>query len=278
MKLYVPILLTLYTTPFVIPAEAGIYVRQFFKVSTVVYIVLLILFSNLSFSQTDSISNVKDTLLIGGQRFPRPKPSTDPAADRLFYSANGKAQKDGIRVSVHLAYIKESLVPVIVFPGVNIGLFDVVSFGAGISVPPIGFYLFNAKVTPLKIYKTSISVGAFFIGYLPEGSDVVGIPYTAVTGDIDQVSLTGGIALPTVGGSPLIILGGDVKVTRGFKLMTENWLLFSFPGALSLSIFGGRFSFQQAAIDAGLAILTSLSEHSPGVVTLAPTVSLSVGF
>ena len=183
----------------------------------------------------------------------------DPNSTRLFFSPTGRTlPRDGAYAGVY-----ELFVPFIAY-----GITDALMIAGGSP-----FYLALGGVTPpvylgpklrlLQWERVAASVGALAL-VVPDGSDSfhLGILYGAATwGDADA-SVTGGLGWGYVedqmADRPLAMLGGEYRVSRRVKLLTENLFV---PGETSVIASAGiRLFGERLAADAG--VVTLLGEGS----------------
>ena len=192
--------------------------------------------------------------------------SEDPGGTRLFFTATGRSLNRG-----------ESYVGtyVVVLPFASVGLTDRVTVGAG---APVLFGRFEPfyiapKVQILRRPTVQAALGtlAFF-----SDSDVYGIAYGVGTfGDADN-ALSAGLGFfysgEDVHNEPAAMLGGEFRMGRRIKLITENYL---FPEALGVVVSGGiRVIGDRFSAEAGIAAL-----HGEGTLDCClPLINLSYAF
>ena len=167
----------------------------------------------------------------------------DSGTTRLLFTATGRTLGQG------KAYVGTYL---IALPFVAIGLTDRVTIAAGAPVlfgefEP--FYL-GPRVQVLRTPTEQVSLGtlAFFFD-----DEVVGIVYGVGTfGDSDN-ALSAGVGYFYSGdevlNEPAFMLGGEVRVSRRIKVITENYVLPDAVGMLlagGVRIIGDRFSTEIA--------------------------------
>lgn len=83
-----------------------------------------------------------------------------------------------------------------------------------------------------------------------------GLVYGGVTAGDMIASFSGGLAFPFVSDDgfeedPLLILGGELRVSRGVKLITEHWVATGEGAALlslGVRIIGSRLTVEAAAV------------------------------
>lgn len=173
---------------------------------------------------------------------------TDPNPTRLFFAPTGRALKKGE------AYFG---VYEILLPFVQYGITDRISIGGG---TPLIFGSSDLPfwVTPkVQIYKArSAEVSLGVLHFFNVGDYNLGIAYGVVTaGSADSAFTVGaGYAYERSGedgddgGSPLLMVGGERRVSRRIKLVTENYV-FKDGG---LASGGVRFLGERLSVDLGL--------------------------
>ena len=154
----------------------------------------------------------------------------DPGATRLFFTATGRSLSQGE------SYIGTY---VIALPFAAVGLTDRVTIAAG---APVLFgelepFYIGPKVQVLRRPNVQASLGtlAFFFD-----DETVGIAYGVGTfGDTDK-ALSAGLGFfysgDEVVNEPAFMFGGEARVSRRIKLMTENYVL---PDAVGVILSGG---------------------------------------
>ncbi len=171
----------------------------------------------------------------------------DPNPTRLFFAPTGRSLDKGE------AYFG---VYEVLLPFVQYGVTDRFSIGGGTPLV-IGFggdqpFWFTPKFQVVKGRSTEASVGV--LHFVNMGDASVGIAYAVVTqGNPDSaVTVGGGYAYASAdesrAGAPVVMLGGEKRVSKRLKLVTENYW-FSNAGLLS----GGlRFMGERLSADLGL--------------------------
>ena len=181
----------------------------------------------------------------------------DPNTTRLFFSPTGRTlPQDGAYAGVY-----ELFVPFIAY-----GITDALMIAGGSP-----FYLALGGQTPpvylgpkLRVFaseRLATSVGALAL-VVPDASDSfhLGILYGAATwGDADA-SVSGGLGWgyveDQVADRPLAMLGGEYRVSRRVKLLTENLFV---PGETGVIASGGiRIFGERLAADAGIVTLLAI--------------------
>lgn len=169
----------------------------------------------------------------------------DPSGTRLFFTSTGRALRQGE------AYVGTYLV---VLPFAAVGITDRITIGAGAPVLFGEFEPFYVapKIQILNASRVQVSAGALAFIF---DSEVVGIAYGVGTFGTPDRALTAGLGFGFSGddfeSEPVGMVGGEVRVSRRVKLLTENYFLPSETGAAlsgGIRFFGDRF-----AADVGVA-------------------------
>ena len=166
----------------------------------------------------------------------------DPNPTRLFFGPTARSLKQGA------GYVG---VYEILLPFVQVGLTDRLSFGAG---TPLIFGDGSAHpfwITPkVQVYASAsaqASVGVMH--FLNVGDGNFGIAYVVGTRGTADTAVTGGIGYAydrtynSKNGAAVVMVGGEHRVTRGMKILTENYI-FSGGAVLSGGVrwLGERFA------------------------------------
>jgi hypothetical protein len=139
---------------------------------------------------------------------------------------------------------------------VAVGITDFLSISGGMSLFPgtSSQLLYVApKITPVHLEKFDFSAGALYIS-IPEEVEDAGIAYGVSTYGSEKASFTFGLGWGFTTGElenkPIIVLGGDVRLSDNFTLLTENWIP---PDSdFALISLGLRFFGENLAADFGL--------------------------
>jgi hypothetical protein len=184
--------------------------------------------------------------MVNGQVWPE-----DPHATRLFFGPTARAIEQG-----------EGYFGVyeLFFPFVSYGLTDRFTISAGTPIVPeaIGqiFYL-APKYEVIRTGNTSAAVGvlALFATSALEGGSA-GLLYGVGTFGAPDGALTVGATVPFVtggggeiGSDPAFMLGGEARLTRRTKFISENYL---FPKSGALVSGGIRFFGERLSADFGV--------------------------
>jgi hypothetical protein len=172
----------------------------------------------------------------------------DPNPTRLFFAPTGRSLKKGE------AYFG---VYEILLPFVQVGITDHISIGAG---TPLIFGDFERPVwvTPkIKIMEsrsTALSAGVLHFFNVDDAS--IGIAYGVVTQGSTDNAVTVGLGYAYAreddddAGSGVLMLGGERRVSRRIKLVTENYV---FKGG-GFASGGLRFFGEKLSADFGLVV------------------------
>lgn len=178
----------------------------------------------------------------------------DPNSTRLFFAPTGRRLKSGSGYfSVYELF----------FPMFAVGISDYVTLASGISFIPGSdnqIFYFAPKITPFQNDKFAISIGDFFVSF-PNNRDNLNILYTVGTASFNTSAITIGVGYETTSDKPILFIGGEVRVARYAKLITENWFIAdSEYGFLSI---GFRFLGERIAVD--FALVSPLTERADPV-------------
>ncbi len=191
---------------------------------------------------------------------------TDPNRTRLFFAPTGRTLGKGDW------YFADYY---LFFPSVNYGVGSRLSLGGGLSIFPSGsmknqFYFFTPKVALKQSESVNISAGALVLkmpGNFDEDVSLISVLYTVGTYGSHDRSMTLGIGYGLVDGKaaerPLVVLGGEHRLTRRIALVTENWTVPGIDNAL-VSL-GLRFLGEGLSVD--LALINTIGKESifPGI-------------
>jgi hypothetical protein len=175
----------------------------------------------------------------------------DPNPTRLFFGPTARSLKQG----EGYAGVYEILLPF-----VQIGITDRVSVGAG---TPLIFgdgsahpFWITPKVQVFESASTQASVGVMH--FLNVGNGTLGIAYVVGTRGSADSAITGGIgyaydrSYDTTNGAAVVMIGGEHRVRRGLKVMTENYV---FNGGTILT-GGVRWLGEHFSADLALVVPT----------------------
>jgi hypothetical protein len=180
----------------------------------------------------------------------------DPNQTRLLFSPTARPLKQGN------GYFS---VYEIFFPMVSYGLTDFFSFSGGFSLIPFAetqLLYIAPKINIINREEFALSGGVLYMTLTEESA---GIAYGVATYGKSSGAVTVGLGWGFVegdfSGNPMLVLGGELQISRSTKLITENWLP---PGDNEAIIsFGIRFFGARLAGDFGLITSTEPTEGFP---------------
>jgi hypothetical protein len=172
----------------------------------------------------------------------------DPNPTRLFFGPTARSLKQGA------GYVG---VYEILLPFVQVGLTDRISFGAG---TPLIFGDGSAHpfwITPkVQVYTgASLQASVGVMHFLNVGDGNFGIAYVVGTRGTSDSAVTGGVGYAydrsynSKNGAAVVMIGGEHRVTRGMKVLSENYI-FNGGGILTGGVrwLGERFSADLALV------------------------------
>ena len=183
----------------------------------------------------------------------------DPSSSRLFLAPTARVPGHGHGyVGVYELF----------FPSVAVGIGERVMISGGVSIfPGVSldeqlFYV-TPKVQVVSTNGFQAAVGLFWVK--PATSEEsAGMVFGGVTAGSETAAFSGGLAFPFASQSgfsedPLVLLGGEFRVAKRIKIITENWIVPGKDSALlsfGIRIIGDRLTVELAWITSteGLAI------------------------
>jgi hypothetical protein len=123
-------------------------------------------------------------------------------------------------------------------------------FGFGSDRP----YWFTPKLQVVATEQVQASVGVIHVTGFDENA---GIAYGVATFGSSDKALTTGLGYGYSGASrtPILMIGGELRQSRRFKLVTENWLMPGGPGFMTGFLSGGvRFLGEHLTADLGFMV------------------------
>ena len=198
-------------------------------------------------SMTVPKSQVKSLKILQGSFINGEYIRFDPNFTRLFFAPTARALKAGQGYfSVYELF----------FPMLAVGVADFLTLAGGFSLFPGAtsqLIYFAPKITPYQSDQFAVSGGMLYLNSSTGGSDGAGILYTVGTYGGQKAALTVGLGWGFYGSDiadrPILMLGGEVRLSNHAKLITENW----FPPNSDISVisFGIRFFGENLAADLG---------------------------
>ncbi|HID40403.1 MAG TPA: hypothetical protein EYP36_12930 [Calditrichaeota bacterium] len=170
----------------------------------------------------------------------------DPNNTRLFFSPTARTLSKGNGYfSIYQIF----------FPSAGYGFTNYISLSGGISlVPGTVFQLvyFNPKVRLFQtdLWAAALGLHTFFVA---SGSEGEAFASGVVTYGNEKSALTAGIFAPLTSETVGVMFGGEVRVGKRIKLLSENWYIFDDTVMLSAGV---RFFGQKLAADLGFFYFT----------------------
>lgn len=190
----------------------------------------------------------------------------NPNATRLYFAPTARMIKQGE------GYFADYY---LFFPMVSYGITDNISVGGGMSLFPglsidEQLFYFTPKIGLKASENFNLAAGALIINipdFDDEDTPLVGILYGVGTLGTLDMSITGGFGYGFAGSEfaekPMIMIGGEARLSRRLSFVTENWI---FPGVdQPLISYGIRLFGEKLSVD--LALINTLGEGAifPGV-------------
>ena len=178
----------------------------------------------------------------------------DPNRTRLYFAPTGQMIPRGG------GYFADYY---LFFPTINYGVSEKVSLGGGFSLFPTGnmkdqVYFFTPKFSLKQTEKLSFAAGTLMMKILDE--PLVNLLYGVGTWGTSDKSFTLALGYGMVGtdiaDKPLVVLGGQKRISRRTTFITENWIIPEVEGAIIS--YGIRFFGEQLSVD--LALLNAIPE------------------
>ncbi len=188
--------------------------------------------------------------VVGGEFWPE-----DPNHTRLLFTSTGRSLGAGQGyVSAYFLF----------FPMVAFGVTDRFTIAGGTPLVPgaMGtvFYL-APKFTVSRRERSALSVGALAFA-LPDNREdgTVGITYGVGTFGTRDHAVTAGAGWgfrwggerSSLSNAPVLVLGGETRVSRHVKFLTENWIFTSGTGGFTLFSGAVRFIGDRLSADLGV--------------------------
>ena len=199
-------------------------------------------------------SDVRSLRPVSGSMIRGEFQPADPNSTRLFFAPTGRSLRKGV---TYLG-IYEFLMPF-----VQVGVTDRFSIGGG---TPLIFGIEDWErpfwITPkMQVYATDTTQVALGVLHaFDSDGDGGGIAYTVLTRGNDAQALTAGIGLAygsDGGTAPVVMIGGDRRVRRNMKVVTENYIWKGGRGILSAGV---RFFGEKLSADLALAVPIGVDE------------------
>lgn len=170
-----------------------------------------------------------------------------PNRTRLFFAPTGRMLRRG-EVYFGDAYL--------ILPSIQVGVTNAVTLGGGMSIAPFGLdeqvYYLTPKLGLYRSATLNVAVGGVLAGSPRlKRESPFGIGYGVATFGSDDASVTVGTGLTysAIGpGKPLLMIGGERRLSRRIALASENYVLLSELGSPVLS-GGVRFLSDRLSVD-----------------------------
>lgn len=171
----------------------------------------------------------------------------DPGGTRLFFTSTGRSLERG-----------ESYVGtyVVVLPFAAVGITDrfTIVGGAPILFGELEPFYLGPKFQILRRPEAQASIGTLTFFF---DDEVVGVAYGVATFGDTERALSAGLGYFYSGGEvvnePAVMLGGETRISRRIKLITENYVLPDAVGVVlsgGVRIIGDRFNTEVGAMGA----------------------------
>jgi len=164
----------------------------------------------------------------------------DPNNTRLLFGPTGRGLESG---SGYFAAYE------VFFPMVAVGIGNHLTLAGGISLIPGSseqLLYFAPKITLFENEKYAVSLGDFFVKF-PSDSDYLNILYSIGTASFNKSAITIGVGYESFSKSPIFLIGGELRISRYAKLITENW--FIAESEFNFVSLGIRFLGEHLAAD-----------------------------
>ncbi len=165
---------------------------------------------------------------------------SDPNNTRLFFAPTGRGLESG---TGYFAVYE------VFFPMVAIGVGASITISGGFSLFPGSseqLLYFAPKVTPFQNKDVALSVGDLYVKY-PGSNNYLNIVYTVTTFSFNRGAITAAVGLETKTKKPMILVGGELRISKYAKLITENWYVWE--GDFTFASLGIRFLGKHLAAD-----------------------------
>lgn len=196
----------------------------------------------------------------------------DPSSSRLFFGPTARVPGHG-----HGYFGVYELV----VPSVAVGIGDrfMISGGAsmipGIRLDEQAFFI-APKVQLIRTKPVKVAAGVMWVQPMSEPG--VGLLFSNATAGSAEGAVTVGVGIPftlaedlIVEADPMILIGGELRVTRYLKVMSENWLLTGVNNGYGVFGAGVRILVNRVTVEAALFTNDELE-------AVLPLVSFSVAW
>lgn len=203
-------------------------------------------------SMTIPHTEIQSTERLSGTVVGRTYVRWDPNNTRLFFAPTARPLRSG--QGYFSAYQ-------IFFPFLAFGIGNYAVLAGGMSLFPGAssqLVYFAPKIIPIQTEKFHAAAGMLYIASTTGNSDGAGIYYGVVSFGDQKASVTGGLGWGFSGNEtadkPILLLGGEYRLSNSTKLITENWII---PDSdADIISFGLRFFGDNIAADLGFIRIT----------------------
>jgi hypothetical protein len=171
---------------------------------------------------------------------------SDPNRSRLFFGPTARP--------VHGGYFADYE---IFLPFLSFGIADIVTVSGGMTLFPGAteqlYYIAPKVSVPLGTENVSLAGGVLYTNITSGETGGAGIAYGVTTIGSSSAALTVGFGLGFAGGefakSPIVLLGGEARLSNSVALISENWIPTG--SDVQLISFGFRFFGDHLSADLG---------------------------
>lgn len=190
--------------------------------------------------QVAELSELSGTFVDGEYR------RSDPNRSRLFFGPTALPVRGG--------YIADYE---IFFPFLSFGVADIVTISGGMTLFPGAseqlYYLAPKISIPLGSESVSLAGGVLYTNITSGETEGAGFVYGVTTIGSSSAALTCGLGFGFAGGefakSPVVLIGGEARVSNSVALISENWIPTG--SDVQLISFGFRFFGDHLSADLG---------------------------
>ena len=180
--------------------------------------------------------------------------SEDPNNTRLFFAPSSRPVPNGA------CYVGTYM---ILLPFVGCGLGDrfTIAGGAPILFGELKPFYIAPKLTLLQTENLGLAIGTLAFAGFDDDSDVIGIAFGVATFGSSDKALTTGLGFGYAGSDfasdPVLMLGGEARLSRRVKLITENYIV---PTGIEVGLFMGGVRILASNFTGDVGILGATGE------------------
>jgi hypothetical protein len=195
----------------------------------------------------------------------------DPNQSRLFFGPTARPVSGGYFADYELF-----------FPFLSFGIADIFTLSGGMTLfpgAPDQLYYIAPKISlPLGTDNFNLAGGILYTNITSGVTGGAGIAYGVTTLGSRDASLTFGLGMGYAGGefaqSPIVLVGGEVRLSNSVALISENWIPTG--GDIQLISFGFRFFGDHLSAD--LAFLHPMTSSKTEGFPFLPWVGFCYNF